>query len=187
MAKDNGKPKERTEDGAEGKRRKGKVLILSSLLGVLLVAGAGGGVVMSRGMDGAMALIGLGSEAGDGVEGSVSPHGKASIEAPVFDDVMIFDDMIVNLVRVEGSTNKYARVRLAVMYNRANLGRENLDAKRQGLRETFNDYLSQLTERDLQGTYGLNVLKRELVRRARIVGGGGDAIGDVLVTDLVFQ
>lgn len=185
MAEASEKPNGTTEDGEAGKRGKTRKVVMASLLGILLMAGAGGGVVMSLGMDGALALVGLGADADGGVEDGGAPEDVADANVP--SDVMIFDDLIVNLVTIEGSANRYARVRLAVIYDRQAPGMEALDAKRQGLRETFNDYLSQLTERDLQGTYGLNVLKRELVRRARIVGGGGDAVADVLVTDLVFQ
>jgi flagellar protein FliL len=172
------------EAGAGGKRRR---LLVASGLVLLLAGGAGGGAVLSLGLDGALALAGLGAGvSAEGGDAAVADAAKSSEAASAPDDVMIFDDLIVNLVRVEGSSNRYARVRVAVIYDREALGIGALEAKRQGIREGFNDFLSQLTERDLQGTYGLNVLKRELLRRARVLG-GGDAVADVLVTDLVFQ
>lgn len=120
-------------------------------------------------------------EAQDPAEGHSEGNGE-----PKADDVLLLDDMIVNLVRIEGSVNRYARVRIAIVYDREALGIGALEAKRSHLRDSFNDYLSQMTERDLQGTFGLVSLKEELLRRARVVA-GQKTITDVLVTDLVFQ
>lgn len=168
-----------------GKKR---ILLVSGAI-LLALLGTGGGAVVAIGPSNLLAMVSGPKEptAEEAVaatdEAPPEPEGEGEGGA---DDVMLLDDMIINLVRIEGAVNRYARVRIAVVYDRESLGIGTLEAKRSHLRDSFNDYLSQMTERDLQGTFGLVSLKEELLRRARVVA-GQKAITDVLVTDLVFQ
>lgn len=166
-----------------GKKR---ILLVSGVV-LLALLGTGGGALVAIGPSNLLEMI----------SGPKEPTAEEAVaaadEAPPeqegeggADDVLLLDDMIINLVRIEGAVNRYARVRIAVVYDREALGIGALEAKRSHLRDSFNDYLSQMTERDLQGTFGLVSLKEELLRRARVVA-GQKAITDVLVTDLVFQ
>ena len=176
------------EVSAKPPRFAGKKRILF-IMGAIVLAllGTGGGAVVAIGPANVLGMI-------SGPKEPTEEEALASAdEAPAeeegeggADDVLLLDDMIINLVRIEGAVNRYARVRIAIVYDRETLGIGTLEAKRAHLRDSFNDYLSQMTERDLQGTFGLVSLKEELLRRARVVA-GQKAITDVLVTDLVFQ
>lgn len=170
--------------------RKKRLLVVSGVA-VLALLGIGGGALVAVGPSRLLDLVaGPQSSAADEPvasdgEEETPKEGETEGEGGA-DDVLLLDDMIINLVRIEGAVNRYARVRIAVVYDRETLGIGALEAKRSHLRDSFNDYLSQMTERDLQGTFGLVSLKQELLRRARVVA-GQKAITDVLVTDLVFQ
>ena len=54
------------------------------------------------------------------------------------------------------------------------------------MRDTFQDYLRQLTESDLEGSAGLASMKAELLRRARVVT-GSEAPREILVADMIIQ
>ena len=54
------------------------------------------------------------------------------------------------------------------------------------MRDSFQDYLRTLDERDLRGSLGLSELKSELLRRARAVS-GGEAPREILVSDMIVQ
>jgi len=54
------------------------------------------------------------------------------------------------------------------------------------MRDSFQDYLRQMTERDLQGTIGLVTLKAELLRRARAIT-ESEAPREILISDLIVQ
>ena len=54
------------------------------------------------------------------------------------------------------------------------------------LRDSFQDFLRQLHVSDLTGSYGLAMLKTELLRRARAVG-HTDAPHEILIADMVVQ
>lgn len=101
-------------------------------------------------------------------------------------EVLILEDMIVNLRVPEGAAPRYARVRIALSYDRTALGIGVLQSKKPYLRDAFLDFMNQLAERDLHGTYGLSVIKEELLRRARTIA-ASNAVADVLITDLVIQ
>lgn len=170
--------------------RKKRILLISGVAALALL-GIGGGAVVAVGPSSLLAMVsGPADPAAEqaatdaAADEEVAPEGGEKEGGA--DDVLLLDDMIINLVRIEDAVNRYARVRIAVVYDREALGIGTLEAKRSHLRDSFNDYLSQMTERDLQGTFGLVSLKEELLRRARVVA-GQKAITDVLVTDLVFQ
>jgi flagellar FliL protein len=100
--------------------------------------------------------------------------------------VLLLEDFIVNLQRQERSAQRYARVRIALVYNPTAAAIGSLDEKALFFRSSFHEFLSQLSERDLQGSMALLTLKEELMRRANAVIGDG-VVTDVLVTDLVIQ
>lgn len=103
--------------------------------------------------------------------------------------VMPFDEMIVNITATTASgrqTTRFLKLDLALVYDRAQAGAEQVETRHIYLRDAFQDYLRQLTDRDLDGTLGLVTLKGELLRRARAVA-GSDAPHELLVSGLVVQ
>jgi flagellar FliL protein len=61
-----------------------------------------------------------------------------------------------------------------------------VEARKLYLRDSFQDYLRQLGERDVQGSYGIAMLKSELLRRARAIS-ASEAPQDILISDLIVQ
>lgn len=54
------------------------------------------------------------------------------------------------------------------------------------MRDSFQEYLRQLNESDLQGSIGLVRLKAELLRRARVIA-ESEAPQQFLIADLIIQ
>jgi flagellar FliL protein len=65
-------------------------------------------------------------------------------------------------------------------------GASYIEERKPFVRDAFQDYLRQLSERDIQGSAGLTVLKAELLRRARSVA-DSDAPREILIADLIVQ
>jgi flagellar FliL protein len=61
-----------------------------------------------------------------------------------------------------------------------------VEERKEFVRDAFQDYLRQLSERDVQGSAGLAILKAELLRRARSIA-GTDAPQEILISDLIIQ
>ncbi|MCA0922636.1 flagellar basal body-associated protein FliL [Pseudooceanicola nanhaiensis] len=100
-----------------------------------------------------------------------------------------FKEMIVNITSTTATgrrTTRFLKLNVALVYDAALPGADDVEARKLYLRDSFQDYLRQLNEADLQGTYGLTTLKTELLRRARAVT-GSDAPQELLVSDLIVQ
>ena len=65
-------------------------------------------------------------------------------------------------------TSRFMKLNIALVYDEAMPGADHVEGRRLYLRDSFQDYLRQLTERDLQGSHGLATMKNELLRRARV-------------------
>ncbi|SDF34869.1 flagellar basal body-associated FliL family protein [Limimaricola pyoseonensis] len=103
--------------------------------------------------------------------------------------LMPFEQIIVNVTATTAAgrqTSRFLKMDLALVYDAALPGADLLEQRRIYLRDSFQDYLRQLDERDLQGSAGLAGVKSELLRRARAVG-GGDAPREILVSDMIVQ
>ena len=102
---------------------------------------------------------------------------------------MPFKEIIVNITDVTASgrrTTRFLKLNVALIYDEAAPGAANVAARQLYMRDSFQDYLRQLTVRDLQGSIGLVTLKAELLRRARTIS-GSDAPAEMLVADLIIQ
>lgn len=173
-----------------GLRRK---LLVGLLLGGLFLAGLAGGSLAYFGPDRLMAAIGGGAgtdpfASGVPAEGQTGGPAQADAEPAEsgMSEVFLMEDHIVNLVGAGSGPERFVRVRLAVVYDPALMPIGTLQERKAHLRDAFHGFLSQLTERDLEGSYGLTMLKEELKRRAVAVA-GGRGVREVLITDLVIQ
>lgn len=172
------------ETSGEPKARKRKGVTVLILI-LLFLAGLGGGAVAYIGPARLMALVSSPAETPQ-----PAPSGDAAVvtQAPDTGErkTFLMEDHIVNLVSGDGPSTRFVRVRSALIYNPAALPVGTLDAEKARIRDAFHGFLSQLTERDLEGSYGLAMIREELLRRARVAT-GSDAIREVLITDLVIQ
>lgn len=167
-----------------GARRK---LLIGLLLGGLFLGGLAAGAVAYFGPARLIeAFNGQAPAASEGEAAEPSAPGTAETEGSGQSSVFLMEDHIVNLVSAEGPSTRYVRVRLAIVYDPALTPIGTLQERKPHLRDAFLGFLSQLTERDLEGSYGLTMLREELLRRARAVT-GGRGVREVLITDLVIQ
>ena len=175
-----------TSEKRGGLRRK---LLVGLLLGGLFLAGLAGGSLAYFGPDRLMGAISGGTG-----EAPTTPEGTSDavtqeVAQPAgsgISEVFLMEDHIVNLIGDGSGPERFVRVRLAVVYDPGLMPIGTLQERKAHLRDAFHGFLSQLTERDLEGSYGLTMLKEELKRRAVAVA-GGRGVSEVLITDLVIQ
>lgn len=189
-------------DAAPPPRRRRRFLgpIATILLGLV---GMAGGLVAAMGPSDAISLLTGGSPAAEQAEGHETAdnshaapaqdggHGAASGHGSAGPKLMVtpFKEMIVNITATTASgrqTTRFLKLNVALVYDEAAAGGANIEARKLYLRDSFQDYLRLLTERDLQGSYGLAMLKTELLRRARAIS-GSEAPQDILISDLIVQ
>ena len=189
--------------GAPAKRSLGRRIGMPILLLLLCILGIGGGMAISMGPATFLAFIqgedlpepeetpaedhAAAEPAGDGHGGGEGGHGTAIPGDEM--TVTPFKEIIVNITSTTATgrrTTRFLKLNLALVYDTALPGADDVEARKLYLRDSFQDYLRQLNEADLQGTYGLTTLKTELLRRARAVT-GSDAPQELLVSDLIVQ
>ncbi len=195
-----------TEGPAEpAKSSLGKKLVMIVLLLVLSLAALGGGMAAAMGPANLLALLTGGSDAPEakvesaeaGPEAAAPAKDAAEVAAAAPPDhggaaemmIMPFKEIIVNITATTATgrkTSRFLKMNLALVYDAAIPGAEEIEARKLFMRDSFQDYLRQLTERDLQGTSGLLNTKAELLRRARAIA-GNDAPHEILVADLIVQ
>ena len=83
-------------------------------------------------------------------------------------------------------TTRFLKLNLALAYDNRVSGAENIESRKLFLRDSFQEYLRQLNENDLQGSIGLVRLKSELLRRARAISDSA-APQEFLIADLIVQ
>lgn len=174
-------------DGSAATARPRRKLI--TILGVvtLLAVVAGGGLVATVGMSEVLAIfVGNAPETDADAEA-----GEDTVNVPPRADlvVMPFEEMIVNIKATTASgqqVNRFLKLDLALVYDRAQDAAGHVETRHIYMREAFQEYLRQLTERDFDGTLGLVTVKSELLRRARAIV-GSDAPHEIVVSELVVQ
>ncbi|WP_439561831.1 flagellar basal body-associated FliL family protein [Roseinatronobacter sp.] len=103
--------------------------------------------------------------------------------------VMPFEEMIVNITATSETgrlTSRFMKVDLALVYDQAQDEQGLVESRHIYMRDAFQDYLRQLTDRDIEGTLGLVTLKSELLRRARAIA-GSNAPHELVILGLVVQ
>ncbi|KZY54026.1 flagellar motor switch protein M [Sulfitobacter sp. KE29] len=184
-------------DPIKSERMKKPLAILAVVL-LCLLAGLGG-VTLAIGPSGLLEMAGLGGEetAEETVETAESDHGEkggedghgAKPKTEVKMPVMPFPEIIVNVTDTGpqgGQTSRFLKLNMLMVYDETAEGAERLVAREIYLRDSFQDFLRQLHVSDLSGSYGLAMLKTELLRRARAVG-HTDAPHEILIADMVVQ
>lgn len=100
-----------------------------------------------------------------------------------------FKEIIVNINATTAtgrSTSRFMKMNIALVYDSHLPGAERIEERRLFLRDSFQDYLRQLNERDLRGSIGLMTIKQDLLHRARTIT-DSDAPREMLVSDLIVQ
>lgn len=100
-----------------------------------------------------------------------------------------FKEIIVNINATTAtgrSTSRFMKMNIALVYDSHLPGAERIEERRLFLRDSFQDYLRQLNERDLRGSVGLMTIKQDLLHRARTIT-DSDAPREMLVSDLIVQ
>jgi flagellar FliL protein len=163
--------------------RKLRGALLTILLGTL---GLAGGLVAAMGPRDALALIaGAPDPTAEMAAGEAAGHGAAGQKLVVTP----FQEIIVNITATTATgrqTTRFLKMNIALVYDGMAVGSENVEARKLYLRDSFQDYLRQLGERDVQGSYGIAMLKSELLRRARAIS-ASEAPQDILISDLIVQ
>jgi len=180
--------------GAPARKPLGRRLLILLLLVLLSFAALAGGLATSMGPRGFVAFL-RGEEIVEEAAPAETPEQKQAVaghgagEARSSVVVTPFKEIIVNITATTATgrqTSRFLKLNLALVYDESAEGAERVEERKLYMRDAFQDYLRQLTQRDLQGTMGLVTLKAELLRRARAIA-ESDAPQDMLVSDLIVQ
>ena len=165
--------------------RRRSVAILG--VAVLSIVALGGGLLVAFKPPGLPAF--LNDDGPEMVSASASSDEAPPLPAGANLMVMPFDEMIVNITATSESgrlTSRFMKVDLALVYDQAQDETGLVEARHIYMRDAFQDYLRQLTDRDIEGTLGLVTLKSELLRRARAIA-GSNAPHELVILGLVVQ
>lgn len=176
-------------------RRKPLVFVLVGVVSLLCLAG---GVTLALGPSQVVGMLTGGTE--EHADSDEHAPEEQEVAKDGHDDghggdesagltVLPMDEMIVNITATTATgrqTSRFLKLGLALVYDPAVPGAAQVEERMVYLRDSFQDYLRQLSERDLQGTMGLVSVKTELLRRARAIS-GSDAPQELLVSDLIVQ
>ncbi|MGY6704331.1 flagellar basal body-associated FliL family protein [Roseinatronobacter sp.] len=173
--------------GAATKARLLRRGVVLPSVAVLSVIALGGGVLVAFNPPG---LPAFGNEGGtEIVSASASPDDAPPLPAGADLMVMPFDEMIVNITVTSESgrlASRFMKVDLALVYDQTQDEQGLVESRHIYMRDAFQDYLRQLTDRDIEGTLGLVTLKSELLRRARAIA-GNNAPHEMVILGLVVQ
>jgi flagellar FliL protein len=191
-------PKNKTEVAVDDSEKKPSRKWLFIIVAVLLsVSALAGGLVMSMGTEKLMKLVAggekenvdtqahAGAEAVDSEAAAKEDHAAADAELIV----LPIKEIIANIVSITETGRKRSRflkLNLALVYDQNVPGSEHVTEREVYLRDAFQNYIRQLTERDLNGSIGIVRLKSELLRRARAVA-ESDAPQELLIADIIVQ
>lgn len=174
--------------------RKWPFLVLAVILSLTAMAG---GLVLSMGPDKVLSMIVGSGEEETGEESEVeSKHADTETEMEpeheTADATLVVSplkEMIVNIVSITETgrkSSRFLKLNLALVYDEKIEGASHVAEREVYIRDAFQHYLRQLTERDLSGSIGVVRLKSELLRRARAVT-ESDAPQEVLIADIIVQ
>ena len=162
--------------------RKWPILVLAIVLSLSAVAG---GLVISMGTESVMALINGPEE--DPQHAVVSQDINHSANTSLTVDPM--KEIIVNITSISVTgrkTTRFLKLNLALVFDANIEGAAHVSERKVYIRDAFQNYIRQLTERDLSGTIGIVRLKSELLRRVRAIT-ESDAPKEVLISDIIVQ
>lgn len=181
------------EDEAPAPKSRRKIILAAAAVILLAAAGGGGYLFFSGGSGEEMA------EKAEGAEGE-KPKDKDKSKDKAMDDgaplainqkyaVAPFKEIIVNIssITINGqASSRFLKLNIALVYDPNAEGAERIEERQIYIRDSFVEFLRQVTERDLDGSAGLAFLKSELLHRVRLLS-ESDAPKDLLIADLVIQ
>lgn len=172
--------------------RKGGMLLRGLALLAACSVALAAGLVVSVGPKQVLALLPGGDTEAAAEEEGVAPEASPAATAAKDGDHIVvtpFKEIIVNITATTATgrqTSRFLKLNIAMAYDSTQPGAENIEARKLFLRDSFQEYLRQLNESDLQGSIGLVRLKSELLRRARAVS-ESEAPQQLLIADLIIQ
>lgn len=184
--------KEEAAPQETGKKRFSKKGIIR-IVAVLFLAGASitAGLIGSIGLGGVGNLF-FGTESSESEqEAQKEKEEDKNVETMITDDklkIIDLDEMIVNITGTTAAgrkTTRFLKVKVSIVYN-THEGDNKITSRKAFLRDSFQDYLRQLDEKELVGTLGFINLKAELLKRAQAIV-NSDEVKDILISDLVVQ
>lgn len=187
-----------TENQSSGFRVPGGRMVAVLVLLLLCLGGAIGGLTLALGTDKLRAALTGAAGGGEPAmtegkdQGAAAPEaGKDAETTRPANEMAVtpFREIIVNINATTATgrtTSRFMKLNIALVFDDQVEGAERIEERRLFLRDSFQDYLRQLTERDLQGTLGLITIKQELLRRARVIT-ESDAPHEILIADLIVQ
>lgn len=124
-------------------------------------------------------------------DGHTGDDGHGATPAGPAEKIVVtpFKEIIVNISATTATgreTSRFLKLNLALVYDEALPGAADIEPRKLFLRDSFQEYLRQLNEVDLQGSVGLVNLKSELLRRARAIS-DSEAPQEILIADLIVQ
>ena len=158
-----------------------KIIAIALLSSISLV----GGLVAAVGIGGVGDILTGSAEETLHKEEAKEEH--AEEEHPTSYSIMNMEEFIVNITgrTLQGRvTTRFMKVKLSIVYDEEH-GKKIKDRKL-FIRDSFQDYMRQLSEKDLEGSYGLLSLKSELLKRAKAIA-GTKGPQEILIGDLVIQ
>ncbi|EAQ02171.1 hypothetical protein OB2597_21141 [Pseudooceanicola batsensis HTCC2597] len=166
-------------------------MVLIAVVGLVALIG---GLVAAMGFDDALALAtGGGSDTHEAAPEvtkndsvAITHSSQKSAETVV---VAPFKEIIVNIHATTATgrqTTRFLKLNAALVYDETLPGAAHVEERMVFVRDAFQDYLRQLSERDVQGSAGITILKAELLRRARSVS-DSEAPREILISDLIVQ
>ncbi len=168
------------EQDAQKPKSKKKLVFIGVTILVLLGAGAGG-------------FFFLAPQDEDFASAKQEPEKESNAKAKDSDNesyvVAPFKEIIVNISSITArgdATSRFLKLNIALVYDPGIQGAERLAERQVFIRDSYIDFLRQLSENDLNGSAGLAQLKGELLHRARLLA-ETDAPKEILIADMVIQ
>lgn len=175
------------EDDAPAKKPRRKIILAAVGLVVLLAIGGGAYVMLGAVPEDAMAEKPDEAEGEHAEEKAMGDSEAAAIKEKYA--VAPFKEIIVNIssITINGqASSRFLKLNIALVYDPTAEGAERIAERQIYIRDSFVEFLRQVTERDLNGSAGLAFLKSELLHRVRLLS-ESEAAKDLLIADLVIQ
>jgi flagellar FliL protein len=173
----------------EKKSKISKKSIIKILLVIFLsLASISGGLVTSMGLGGVGDLF-FGQQDSKNQKETKNKGVDTSYKEQSKDlNILNMNEMIVNIKgqTLSGrTTSRFLKIQVSIVYEKSDEF-DKITKRKPFLRDSFQDYLRQIDEKELIGTAGLVKLKSELLKRAQLIS-DNLPVKEVLISDLVIQ
>lgn len=166
-----------------------KTLLKIILIIVLSSASITGGLFASLGGDGFVELF----------SGEENPSNTSKVDESKKRDsyrsksgefkILNMNEMVLNITgqtSIGGKTSRFLKVKVSIVYESSEELDKRMSTRQAFIRDSFQDYLRHLDEKELIGTLGLLNLKSELLKRVKIIL-ESENIKEILISDLIIQ